>query len=288
MAYPSFRLDGKVALIAGVGENMGLAIARAWRAGGVHLALTDLRPEPLAAAAGEVVAAGPGTGTVVDDAAAASWAPGDPPPGVVALTGDVREPADCARWVDTVTRIHGGLDILVCSVGRSSFGHALRMPAELFRQELESTVTGSFNVAQAAGRAMVASGRGGRIILFSSGAARKARKGGASHSAAKAAVNMLTKVLALELGEHDITVNAVAPGLVPRSGHVSTDDYRAAVRRSLPLGRLGRPEDVVAAATFLAAPESGWVTGEILHVDGGSGTGDAGAPAHTAAPRSVF
>ncbi|MFC0527529.1 SDR family NAD(P)-dependent oxidoreductase [Phytohabitans kaempferiae] len=264
VAYPGFRLDGKVALIAGVGENMGLAIARAWNAGGVKLALTDLRPEPLAKAA-EAVA-------------------GD----VLALTGDVREPADCQRWVETVVSVHGGLDVVVCSVGRSSFGHSLEMPAQLFRQELESTVTGSFNVAQAAGRAMAEAGKGGRIILFSSGAAGKARKGGVSHSAAKAAVNMLTKVLALELGEYGITVNAISPGLVPRAGHVSTDDYREAVRRSLPLGRLGAPEDVVAAATFLAAPESGWVTGEILHVDGGSGAGDAAAPAHTATPRSVF
>jgi NAD(P)-dependent dehydrogenase (short-subunit alcohol dehydrogenase family) len=84
---------------------------------------------------------------------------------------------------------------------------------------------------------MIEAGRGGRIVLFSSGAGESARRGGISHCASKAAVNMVARVMALELGEHGITVNAISAGLVPKPGQVSSQEYRVAVLRGVPLGR---------------------------------------------------
>jgi 3-oxoacyl-[acyl-carrier protein] reductase len=152
------------------------------------------------------------------------------------------------------------------------------MAEEAWRLEIETNLTGSFLIAQTAARAMVAQGRGGRIILFGSTAAESARAGGVSHCASKAGVLMLAKVMALELGQHGITVNAVSPGLVPHLGQASNETYRESYKSMVPMGRLGRPEDLAEAVAFLASDEAGWITGEVLHVDGGFLAGRALPP----------
>ena len=236
-------LEGKVALITGVGGNIGLASARRLAEAGASLAVSDLDPAVAERAAAEL--------------------------GARAFTVDVRRAEDCRRLMDRVSAELGGLDVLVNTAGQSSFGSVLDMPEEAWRLEIETNLTGSFLVAQAAARAMVARGRGGRIILFGSTAAESARASGISHCASKAGVLMLAKVMALELGQHDITVNAVSPGLVPHPGQASNSAYRAAYTSMVPLGRLGQPRDIAGAVAFLASDEAAWITGEVLHVDGG-------------------
>lgn len=268
---PSVSASGeaRVALLGGIGENIGLATAQRWRRAGMNLAITDLREDVLAQVRRRL-ADEPGSG------------------GLLALSGDVTSDEDCQSWIDRTLEEFGRLDVAVCLIGRSSFGGVLEMSTQLFEQEIRTTLVGQFVFARLAARAMVAAGNGGRIILLGSGAAERARRGGVSHSAAKAGVVMMAKVMALELGEHGITVNVVSPGLVPRPGHVSTSDYRESVRRSLPLGRLGSGDDVAGAIDFLGGEDARWITGTVVTVDGGSSAGNAAAPGHTPTPTSVF
>jgi NAD(P)-dependent dehydrogenase (short-subunit alcohol dehydrogenase family) len=245
-------LGGRVALISGVGGNIGLAAARRLSELGARLAVSDLDTRVAERAAAEVRG--------------------------LALSADIRRAESCRELVQRVVDGLGRLDILVNTAGRSSFGSVLEMTEDAWRLEIDTNLTGSFLVAQAAARAMVASGSGGRIILFGSTAAESARAGGASHCASKAGVQMLVRVMALELAPHGVTVNAVAPGLVPHPGQASDAGYREAFKRMVPLGRLGQPEDVAGAVAYLASDAAAWVTGEVLHVDGGFLAGRALPP----------
>jgi 3-oxoacyl-[acyl-carrier protein] reductase len=234
---------GKVALVSGVGGNIGLASAHRLAELGASIVVSDVDQAVAERAAAEV--------------------------GGRALSADIRQAGACRDLVQDVVDGLGRLDILVNTAGQSSFGSVLEMTEEAWRREIDTNLTGSFLIAQAAARVMVAAGRGGRIILFGSTAAESARAGGASHCASKAGVQMLAKVMALELAPHAITVNAVAPGLVPHPGQASDGTYREAFKRMVPLGRLGRPEDVAGAVAYLASDAAAWVTGEVLHIDGG-------------------
>jgi NAD(P)-dependent dehydrogenase (short-subunit alcohol dehydrogenase family) len=248
-------LQGQVALISGVGGNIGLATARRLASLGATLAVSDLQGSVAERAAEQV--------------------------GGLALSADIRQGDACRELVHHVLDDLGRLDILVNTAGRSSFGALLDMSEEAWRLEIDTNLTGSFLIGQAAARAMVPAGNGGRIILFGSTAAESARAGGASHCASKAGVQMLVKVMALELAPHGITVNAVAPGLVPHPGQASDTGYREAFKRMVPLGRLGQPEDVAGAVAYLASDAAAWVTGEVLHVDGGFLAGRALPPTST-------
>ena len=127
---------------------------------------------------------------------------------------------------------------------------------------------------------MVSHGAGGRIITLASGAAQSGRRGAAHYCASKAGVVMFTKVLAMELAEHRITVNTIAPGLVSVEGGTSavSEEYTRALVSSIPLGRVGTPDDIARAALFLASPLAEWITGSVLSVDGGSSTGRTWLP----------
>jgi 3-oxoacyl-[acyl-carrier protein] reductase len=240
-------LVGKVALVTGVGQNIGLATARALAAAGADLAVNDLRGEIATAVAAELAVAGK----------------------AIAVPADVRQHEAVRQMVDSVLTEFGRLDILVNNAGAGSFAAVLEMEELAWDRELDTNLKGTFLVSQAVARAMVAQGTGGRIICLASTAAESARIGGASHCASKAGVVMLVKVMALELGEHGITVNAVSPGLVPSTTQQTSGAYREAFRRMVPLGRLGQPEDVAQAIAFLASDEATWITGTVLHVDGG-------------------
>jgi 3-oxoacyl-[acyl-carrier protein] reductase len=128
---------------------------------------------------------------------------------------------------------------------------------------------------QAAARVMVRTRRGGQIITVSSGAANTAYWGWAHYCASKAALVMLTKAMALELGEHDIRVNAVLPGYidVEEGGQHLDEAYKNAARSAIPLGRPGAPADVAQVILLLASPLAGYVSGAVVSVDGGSSAG---------------
>src|SRR5262249_7493778 len=138
-------------------------------------------------------------------------------------------------------------------------------------------VKGTMLCCQAVGREMVGRGAAGRIVNISSGASTSARAGAAHYCGSKAAVNMLTEVLATELGPHGIRVNAVAPRLVMdtvvRKGGPAGHPYARELLAATPLGRTGPPEDIARAVLFLASPRSEWITGEVLFVTGGAHCG---------------
>ncbi len=241
-------LSRKVALVTGAGQNIGLATAHALAQAGAAVALNDLDAAKADAA--------------VDAVRAASGR-------AFAVPADVRDRAAAQQMVRATVDAFGRLDVVVTSAGQGSFAPVLEMAEAAWDLELDTNLKGTFLVMQAAGRALVEQAQGGRIIALASTAAQSARVGGASHCASKAGVVMLTKVLALELGPHGITVNAVAPGLVPRPDHPSSAEYQDAFRRMVPLGRLGQAQDIAHAIRFLASDEAAWITGEVLTVDGG-------------------
>lgn len=265
-----FDLSGKSVLITGAGVNMGLSAARMFLEQGAQVAISDLRPE------------------VVDQAAARLRESLAPDIKFLAFADDVRSAADCKRMVDDVVAAHGQIDVLVSTVGRSSFGLIVEMDQALFEQEVGTNLTGNFLISQAVCRQMIAQGTPGRIILFGSGAGVSARKGGVSHCSSKAALHMFAKVLALEVGQYGITVNVIAPGLVPKANSTSSREYQEAMLKAIPVGRYGVPDDMAGAVAFLSADESSFVTGAVLHVDGGSSAGRAGVPVSVSAPRSSF
>lgn len=259
-------------LLVGVGQNMGLACAERLLRDGDRVLVSDIRAEIAEAATMRLHEALPDCGSAR----------------LISTVADVRDAAQCNALVERVAGAFGSLDVLISCVGRSSFGLSLEMNEALFQQELQTNVVGNFLIAQAAGRRLVAQGTGGRIVLFSSGAGSSARRGGVSHCSSKAAVNMLAKVLALELGPYGITVNVISPGLVPKPGQVSSEDYRQAVRQSIPLGRLGQPTDVSGAVAFLVSDDAAWITGEVIQVNGGSLVGRFSLPVSVDKPRSSF
>jgi 3-oxoacyl-[acyl-carrier protein] reductase len=244
-------LAGKVALVTGVGRNIGLATARVLAERGAAVAVNDLDPGVAARVAGEL----------------------PPTARARAFPADVRDGVAVPALVESVLAGYGQIDVLVNNAGRTSIAPLLDMTEEEWDVELDSSLKGCFLASQAVARAMVARGAGGRIVCLASTAAASARVGGASHCAAKAGVAMLVKVMALELGRHGITVNAVAPGLVPGSAEATSSAYQDAYRQLVPLGRLGQPEDIAEAIAFLASDAAAWINGAILPVDGGFLTG---------------
>jgi 3-oxoacyl-[acyl-carrier protein] reductase len=240
-------LAGKVALITGVGQNIGLATARVLVGRGAALAVSDVEAEIGRRVADELSGMGR----------------------VEARAADVRDRAAVQGLVDWVVGAFGRLDILVNNAGRTSIGTVLEMSEADWDLEMDVALKGAFLASQAAARVMVAQGSGGRIVCLASTAAESARVGGASHCAAKAGVAMLTKVMALELAPHGITVNAVAPGLVPHEQERTSNAYREAFRGMIPVGRLGRAGDVAQAIGFLVSDEAAFVNGAVLPVDGG-------------------
>ena len=115
----------------------------------------------------------------------------------------------------------------------------------------------------------------GKIITISSGAHNSGRMGAAHYCASKAGVVLFTKVLAMELGQHHVNVNCIAPGIITVDRDVTqvSDEVLATLVRNIPWGRAGTPAEIAHAALFLASPEAGFITGEVLSVDGGAGTG---------------
>ena len=184
---------------------------------------------------------------------------------------DLLRPGRPAQVVDVLAAALGGLDVLVNCAGTHALAPALSATEEDVRRVIDVNLVGAFLTSQAAARHMVAAGRGGRIVNITSVNAVGVLRNGAAYTASKHGLAGLTKAFALELAEHGITVNAVAPGAiaVPRSGFAEHPAPEAIARADIPVGRLGLPEEVARAVVHLAAPEAGYTTGATLVVDGG-------------------
>jgi 3-oxoacyl-[acyl-carrier protein] reductase len=187
----------------------------------------------------------------------------------LAVRCDVSSAADVAALFDTALQAFGRVDILVNNAGITRDGLAMRMSEEDFDAVLAANLKGAFLCCKAALRPMMKQ-RYGRIVNLSSVVGLHGNAGQANYAASKAGVIGLTKSLAKELATRGITVNAVAPGFIETDMTAAmTEAAKAASLAAIPAGRLGAAEDVAHAVAFLAGEEAGYVTGQVLAVDGG-------------------
>jgi NAD(P)-dependent dehydrogenase (short-subunit alcohol dehydrogenase family) len=184
---------------------------------------------------------------------------------------DLGEPSAAQRAVDTLAERLGGVDVLVNNAGVNRRATALEETIAGFEHTLAVNLVGPWACAQAAARHMINAGRGGRIVNVTSVLAFVALDGGGAYGAAKAGLELLTKVLALELAPHGIKVNAVAPGHTATPMNYGPDDLAGATiaRPVIPAARAAVPDEIAAAIAFLASPAASYATGASLLVDGG-------------------
>ncbi|HEV2388578.1 MAG TPA: 3-oxoacyl-[acyl-carrier-protein] reductase [Candidatus Acidoferrales bacterium] len=243
-----FKLNGRVALVTGASQGIGEAIARAMAAAGAKVTAAARNAEKLAEVVGAISSAGGEALAVTLD---------------VADAGQVK--AGFRRALDRF----GRLDILVNNAGITRDGLAIRMKLEDWEAVLRTNLTGAHLCAQQAMGPMLRQ-RWGRIINISSVVAQRGNPGQANYVATKAGLIGLTKALAAELASRNVTVNAIAPGFIATAmtGSLAPGVVEQLSSR-IPLGRLGAPADVAAAAVFLASEEAGYITGQVLSVNGG-------------------
>ena len=188
-----------------------------------------------------------------------------------AVQGNVTDPAAAKTLIDTAVKELGGIHILVNNAGITRDGLAMSMKDEDFDAVIETNLKGAYLCMKAAIRPMMRA-RYGRIVNMSSVVALRGNAGQINYCASKAGLIGMTKSLAKEMGARGITVNAVAPGYISTDMTAALPDAaKEAMLATVPVGRAGTPEDVAAAVAFLASEEAGYITGQVLSVDGGMG-----------------
>ena len=188
-----------------------------------------------------------------------------------AVQGRVADPAAVKTLIDTAVKELGGIHILVNNAGITRDNLAMMLKEEDFDAVIETNLKGTFLCMKAAARPMMKA-KYGRIINLSSVVALRGNPGQINYCASKAGVIGMTKSLAKELGSRGVTVNAVAPGYIDTDMTAALPEAaREAMLSTIPAGRAGTPEDVAAAVAFLASEEAGYITGQVLSVDGGMG-----------------
>src|SRR5579885_590180 len=240
-----FALDGKAALVTGASGGIGGAIARALHAAGARVLLAGTRApalEALAAALGERA---------------------------FVATADLAGPEGAETLVKAAESAMGGIDILVNNAGLARDNLALRMKDEEWQRVIDVDLTAAFRLSRAAIRGMMRR-RWGRIVSIASVVGATGNPGQANYAAAKAGLEGMSKALAAELAARGITVNCVAPGFIATAmTDALTPEQRERIAQSIPMGRIGTPEEVAACVLFLASDEARYVTGHSLHVNGG-------------------
>jgi NAD(P)-dependent dehydrogenase (short-subunit alcohol dehydrogenase family) len=244
-------------LVTGAASGIGAGIARAFAALGDRVTGVDVRAEALATVQG-------------DHGSCAAT-----------MVCDLADAAAAERLVGDAWGRHGPVDVLVNAAGIYPATPFLAMTAADWDQVQHVNVRAPMLTTVCFGQRAVHAGRGGCVVNISSGAALRARPGAAHYCSSKAAVEMLTRSAAIELGPHGIRVNAVSPGFVEVDSAVNpvTPEYADAVAVN-PLGRRGQPADIAAAVVWLASDAAAWVTGTVVRVDGGSSAGTTALPLH--------
>lgn len=186
----------------------------------------------------------------------------------VAVQADIGSPTAAATLFDAAEQNFGGADILVNNAGVMSLAPLAEMDDEAFETLLAINLTGTFRGIREAGKRLR---DGGRIINFSSSVVGAYGPAYGGYAATKAAVEALTHVASKELGRRKITVNAVAPGPVETELFMTgkSDELVQNIVKTIPLGRLGQPQDIATVVSFLAGPDGGWVNGQVLRANGG-------------------
>ena len=248
-------LEDKVAIVTGAAAGIGKAVAIGLAEAGTRVIIADIRND----LASETAAGLRESGLSADS-----------------ISVDVSDAGQVQRMMAAVVDSHGGVDILVNNAGVGQSSTLLETTEQEWDALMGVNMKGAFLCSRAAAAEMVRQGRGGRIINTVSTAGANARVGAAAYCASKAGLMQFTKALALELGPYGITVNAVGPGLTLTDSPVRnspTEEYQLAFVGEVPMGRAATPEDIARTMTFLALPESEYINGQVILVDGGYSAG---------------
>jgi 3-oxoacyl-[acyl-carrier protein] reductase len=247
----SQKLEGKVAVVTGASKGIGAEIARHLAAEGAAVVVNYSSSK---AGADKVV------GEITKRGGRAA-----------AVQADVSKPADVQRLFAETKKAFGRVDILVNNAGIYKFAPLSEITPEHFHQQFDLNVLGLLLATQEAVKLF--GPEGGNVINISSVVASLALPSISVYSATKAAVNSITRGLAVELGPRKIRVNAINPGMVETEGThtagITESDFRKQTEAQTPLGRIGQPRDIAPAVVFLASADSGWITGETLYISGG-------------------
>ncbi|KCZ86184.1 short-chain dehydrogenase/reductase SDR [Hyphomonas adhaerens MHS-3] len=243
-------LKGQTALVTGGARGIGFAVAEQLAQQGVRVAIGDLDADQMRIAQASLEAAGAE---------------------VICVPLDVSSSQQCDTAVEAAAEFGGGkLDILVHSAGIGLERSFLDTSDDEWARMMDVDLSGAFYCCRAAGRKMKEAGYG-RIVTIASTAGVAGGTGRAAYGSAKGGVIMLTRVLAVELATYGVTANALAPGAIETDlvAKMHSETTRRVYRRAIPADRYGTPEEVAAAAVFLASPSSAYVNGHVLAVDGG-------------------
>ncbi len=247
MPDPNFcSLDGKVALVTGGSRGIGAAISRELARAGARVAVNYRSDKDTAEAIAAEI-------------------------GGIAVQADVASAEEAAELVNQVESELGPLDVLVNNAGITRDTLIARMSEEDWEDVLATNLGGVFNTCRAVARGMLKR-RAGAIVNVSSVVGVRGNPGQVNYAASKAGIIGFTKALARELGNRGVRANVVAPGYIDTElTRVLPDEAKEMIRTNTPLGRLGEPEDVAGAVRFLCSDEAGFVTGDVVLVDGGLG-----------------
>jgi 3-oxoacyl-[acyl-carrier protein] reductase len=241
-------LNGKIALVTGAAQGIGRDIALGLAADGADVAICDVNLEAAQKTAADIEAKGRKS---------------------LAVKANVAASADVTAMIDQIVEKFGRIDILVNNAGITRDGLILRMKEEDWDLVLSINLKGAFLCTKAALKYMTKQ-RAGTIINIASIVGAMGNAGQANYVASKAGLIGLTKTIAREYANRNVTANAVAPGFIDTAMTQSlTDQVRADLAKQIPLGRLGSSDDVANAVRFLASPSAAYITGQVVHVNGG-------------------
>jgi 3-oxoacyl-[acyl-carrier protein] reductase len=247
------RLKDQVALVTGGSRGIGRAVVKALAADGAKVAFVYRGSQPAADALVRETAETGGT--------------------VRAVQADVADEQAAVGAVESVQKEWARIDILVNNAGVIRDDLFVRLEPDAWRHVLDTNLGGTFNFCRAVAYPMMRQ-RHGRIINISSVAAEHVNPGQANYAASKGAINSLTRALAVELASRNVTVNAVAPGFIETDMSEAVRNKAGdLIKKLIPMRRVGRPEDVARVVVFLAGPDSAYLTGQVITVDGGLSLG---------------